>query len=202
MRNNQQQHEQALERYRKSGGPLKCKQCVGQAEAQEREQAAAKRLLASSLTRLTTTTTTNDGKALDAKIPETKQLRTCAACQASLDNVAYNRNQWNKGEGKSKCRTCVEQQIEEESQGQVQTKAEAIAAVQFKSQQLQEQQQQQSSGTSSAKAILQAESELAALQAQQVTGLKPIRLGSRGGGRNGRGKSSTTAKRGGRSGGS
>lgn len=177
-------HIQALERYRKSGGPLKCKQCVNSAEAKERELAAAKRLASSSAS--TSNITSPVGTICGGTDTTEETLpRTCAGCQQELECSAYNRNQWNKGDGKSKCRTCVDQSIQNEQQQQSQLKDAALAAAQEKVQQAHQ--------SKSPRLILQAESELAALQAEQVTGLKPMKLSSAGrGGRRGGGGGRST----------
>jgi hypothetical protein len=159
-----------LEKYRKQGGPLKCKQCVQLAEEEERKQAAAKRAAAGN--------TPND---------QDGETRTCAGCNKSLEFSFYNKNQWNKGEGKSKCRACVEQAVAEEAKQQASSKQAKLQAAREKA--------AQANAKGNASEILKAESELSALEAEQVTGLKPVKMG-RGGGR-GRGRSSGGAGRGG-----
>lgn len=151
---------QALEKYRKNGGPLKCKQCVQAAEAAEREAAAQKRAAAD----VTTTTTDNT-------TGFSKETRTCAKCQQSLGYDNFNRNQWMKGEGKSKCRPCVEASLVDEQAQQAQGKVDKLAAAKAKV----------AAATTPTERVA-AESEVAALEAQKVTGLQPVRLG-RGGGR-------------------
>eukprot|EP00529_Nitzschia_sp_RCC80_P033825 CAMPEP_0113502452 /NCGR_PEP_ID=MMETSP0014_2-20120614/33562_1 /TAXON_ID=2857 /ORGANISM="Nitzschia sp." /LENGTH=207 /DNA_ID=CAMNT_0000397241 /DNA_START=33 /DNA_END=656 /DNA_ORIENTATION=- /assembly_acc=CAM_ASM_000159 len=167
----------ALDRYRKTGHPLKCKQCVADAEKAERDAAEARRkqkMAASS------GNGGGDGK------EEAEEVRQCAgSCQKQLQQSSFNRNQWGKGEGKSRCRTCVEQSLEDEKTQQSQSKQGKIDAARAKVENL-----KQTPGTKP-QDIVAAESELAALEAEKVTGLKPIRLGSgrgRGRGRSGGGR--------------
>ncbi len=101
----------------------------------------------------------------------------------------FNKNQWNKGEGKSKCRPCVDTALADEAktlQGSKQERLQAARASVVSAQ-----------ASGNVHAILKAESELAALEAEIVTGLKPVKMSgrgssrSRGGGRgriNGRGR--------------
>ena len=72
--------KKALERHRKEGKRLKCKQCVAAAEQIERENAAKR-------------------KVVDDNSDET---RKCAACAQVLPKASFNRNQYSKGDGKSR----------------------------------------------------------------------------------------------------
>jgi len=176
----------ALEKHRRAGGggPIKCKQCVAAAERQEREAAAAKRQQQATATSSTATTKNNDNG--DTSGPE--ETRVCAgACRTEQSRTAYNNNQWNKGPGASRCRACVEQALVDERATQETAKSAKLQAAQ------QEVERAQKSGN--AAAILKAESVLSALQAETVTGLKPVRMnrgrgrgGGRGRGRGGRGR--------------
>ena len=98
----------ALERYRKNGGPLKCKKCVSEAEAKER--------LAATMKVGDATQSNSNGK-------NNNETRKCAACNTTLPYSAFNKNQWNKGEGKARCRQCVEKAIlmEEEKSKELKT---------------------------------------------------------------------------------
>lgn len=148
----------ALERHRKDGKPLKCKLCVAAEEKDEREKAAKR-------------------KADDHNRDET---RKCAGkCAQVLPKASFNRNQYSKGEGKSRCRECVEQAVKEESAIQAKSKEEKITAARKKL--------EDANRSGSKQKILAAESELAALEAEKVTGLKPMKLSSAGRGR-GRGR--------------
>mmetsp|Transcript_10256 Transcript_10256/g.15746 ORF Transcript_10256/g.15746 Transcript_10256/m.15746 type:complete len:190 (-) Transcript_10256:2289-2858(-) len=156
--------KKALERYRRDGKPLKCKACVQSAEEKERAAPEARRIN-------------------DSTIHETRE---CSVCQTQKEFSDFNRNQWNKGERKSKCRLCVEKVLAEESLKQVQGKEQKLKDARAKVAIAKE------SGDK-AKALA-AESELAALEAELVTGLKPVRM-NRGGGR---GRSGRIRSRGGR----
>lgn len=158
---------QALERYRKNGGPLKCKRCVAEAEGKERAAAASK-----------PNNTVAPG-----------ETRACAKCSKTLSSDSFNRNQWNKGEGKSKCKSCVEQSLAEEASQQAQSKSDKIEKAR--------QEVEAAKASGNAQAILKAESVLSALEAEKVTGLKPVKMGRGGRGRGG-GRSSRSSGRSGR----
>jgi hypothetical protein len=151
--------KQALDKYRKDGAKLRCKACVADVEEAERNEAAAKRAIMLILS---------------------NETRACAKCKETLGSIAFNRNQWSKGEEKSKCRTCVEKIIVEEELQKKQfneTKfANAVASV------------EKAKCSGNIKSLLKAESERAAIEAEKVTGLKPVRMNL---GRRGHGRSTT-----------
>ena len=141
---------------------MKCKKCVAEAEEKERKEAAASKPSVAS-----------------------DETRVCAKCKQQLTANAFNRNQWNKGEGKSKCKPCVEQSLAEEAAQQEQSKKDAIQKARDDV--------ERAKATGNASAILKAESVLSALEAEKVTGLKPVKMGrGRGlaGSGRGRGRSS------------
>ena len=149
----------SLEKHRKTGQAMRCKQCTAK---QEQEKRAAK---------ANTSSTNNNEDANDAN-----ETRMCAGpCQKVLKKDAYNRNQWSKPVGKSRCRECVEKAIQEESNQQKNSKDDKIESLRKKIADL------RLSKTSTPQQIVAAESELAAIEAEKVTGLKPIKLGGRGG---------------------
>lgn len=156
--------KKALEKYRNQirqpqAQPmiLRCKLCVAESERLERDASAKKKAASSS--------------------SEKEESRKCGTCDKVLPQSAFNRNQWSKGEGKSRCRQCVEESIQKDAQNQNQSKTDQIAAV--------KQKVEQARKSGSASAILAAESELAAFEAEKVTGLKPVRMTA---GRGGSGK--------------
>lgn len=131
-----------------------------QVEEKERQLAAAKRASTA------------------ASTDESTEKRLCVICTQDLEYGAYNKNQWNKGEGKSKCRSCVEKALTEEASQQKASKEGKLLEARRQVKLATESGDQQ--------AILKAESVLAALEAEKVTGLKPVRMGrgrGRGGGR-------------------
>ena len=73
-----------------------------------------------------------------------------------------------KGENKSRCRKCVEQSIQDETSSQTKNKQDKITAAKLKV--------EEANKSKDAKLIAAAESELAALEAEKVTGLKPMKL--------------------------
>jgi hypothetical protein len=169
--------KKALERHRKDeSSALKCKSCVLAAEQAERDQAAARRQ-----TQQSSATPDGDDDANE------EESRMCAGkCGKLLAKSVFNRNQWSKGETKSRCRECVEQAVQDESAQQQKSKDDKIAAARRKV--------VEANATGNAQKMVVAESELAALEAEQVTGLKPVKLStgrgrgrSRGAGR-GRGR--------------
>jgi predicted metal-dependent peptidase len=101
----------------------------------------------------------------------------------------YNKNQWNKGDGKSKCRKCVDDMLAKEASEQnvsnMEDKLEKARAHVAAAQ-----------ASGNVRAVVKAESELAALQAELVTGLKPVRMASgRGSHRRTGGQGPTTRRR-------
>ena len=168
----------ALEKYRKTGGPLKCKQCVQAVETAEREAAARRKLSEAAAT----------AAAGNSGGDHTIETLVCAKCQTSLSSDRYNKTQWNKGPGQSKCRPCVEASLVAEQAQQAQGKADKLAAAK----------ERLAAATTMAERVT-AESEVAALEAQKVTGLQPVRLGrGRGGSGRGRGGGSGRGRGGGR----
>ena len=163
----------ALTKYRKHGGRLKCKQCVQQTEEHERKVAGEKRHAQGSTDQ-------------DQQKAEEDSTRECSNCKVIKQYSDYNRNQWNKGETKSRCRVCVEQSVQNETKQQTQLKESKLHQAKLNVEKAQQ--------SGNVQAILKAESELSSLEAELVTGLKPIKLsssgrGSRGGGGGGRGRS-------------
>uniref|UniRef100_A0A7S0UF16 Stc1 domain-containing protein n=1 Tax=Pseudo-nitzschia delicatissima TaxID=44447 RepID=A0A7S0UF16_9STRA len=145
----------SLEKHKKTGQALRCKQCTAK---QEQEKRAAAR-----------------EKSGDSAAEDSNETRKCAGpCQAICKNDAYNRNQWQKGEGKSRCRSCVENAVKEETAQQNKSKDSKLEQARLKVANL------KLDKKSTAQQIVAAESELAALEAEKVTGLKPIKLGGRG----------------------
>lgn len=141
--------KKALERHRRDDAPLKCKQCVAAAEKVEREKAAASRR----------------GAAADE---EGDESRKCSGkCSRVLSKSVFNRNQWSKGEGKSRCRDCVEQSVKDESAQQSKSKEDNIAAARKTV--------EEARASGNAQKIIAAECKLAALEAEKVTGLKPVK---------------------------
>eukprot|EP00985_Skeletonema_marinoi_P016483 scaffold8881_cov199-Skeletonema_marinoi.AAC.12 len=130
--------KKALERHRKDGKPLKCKQCVAADEQTERENAAKR-------------------KGDDDNSDETRKC--VGKCSQVLPKASFNRNQYSKGEGKSRCRDCVEQSVKDESANQQKSKEEKITAARKKV--------EDAKRSGKAHLILAAESELAALEAEK-----------------------------------
>ena len=146
---------------------MKCKICVAKDEQEERKAAASKQ-------------PANNAQANNINDETT---RTCAACNKTLACEAFNRNQWNKGEGKARCRSCVEASLAQEATQQQQSKDEAIRQAR--------EEVERAKASGKAQDILKAESALSALEAEKVTGLKPIKMGrgkGRGPGGRGRGR--------------
>jgi ribosomal protein S20 len=152
----------ALEKYRKTGSKLKCKICVQSEETIERDAATEQRAPSAIIA------------------DESNEKRTCAMCAQNLQPSAYNRNQYNKGAGKSKCRGCVEKALSTEQAAQEQATNTKLEAATTKL--------NEANKSGNIHAILVAETELSALQSQQVTGLNPVKMGNRGGRGSGRGR--------------
>lgn len=140
--------KKALERFRKSGGPLKCKTCTAAQEEKEREIAARK---------------------IKIETPsEPKDPVICASCKKSLDPSRFNRNQLSKKE-KARCRECVENAIREEEKSRKSCVDEKLSSLRSQIEKM------KVSGDIAG--LVQAESQLSAMEAEMVTGLKPRVLG-------------------------
>lgn len=171
--------KKALERFRKdSSFVIRCKACVSATEKAERERAAVKKQKQQ-----------QQGQNQNEDSDSNESRKCSGKCCKVLSKSEFNRNQWSKGEGKSRCRTCVELAIQEESNNQSKSKEAKIEEARRKV--------DDAKKTGNAQRILAAESELAALEAEKVTGLKPVkmstggrggRFGRRGGGGRGRGR--------------
>jgi len=148
-----------LDKHRKTGQAINCKQCTAKQEQEKRTEAHNKN----------TDNKNNDDDNHDKK--------NCAgSCKQLLPKDSYNRNQWSKPEGKSRCRLCVEKSISEDEKQVRNNKEGKIDMARKKVEDL------KLSKSATAREIVAAESELAAFEAESVTGLKPIRMGGRGGG--------------------
>ena len=162
--------KKALEKNRRDGKALKCKQCVAAAEAAERkaaqDRAEAKAKAAGA-----------GGASPGSGAGAAKNDIPCAACSKSLPPSSYNRNQLSKPPGKARCRSCVEEAVAKEAEGVASSKKERLEKAQ--------KDLEDAKRRGDTKAIIAAESVVAALEAEVVTGLKPVVLG-RGSGRGGR----------------
>jgi len=149
---------------------------VAKVETQEREAAAAWR-------KEQPLATTTEGA--------TEQRRVCASCQIDFGVSLYNRNQWSKGEGKSRCRSCVEIAVQVEAAHHQQSKTDALEQARMNLEKAQ-------LTPSDTLGVVKAAAKLSALEAEQVTGLKPkiIRRPMRGGRSSSSGRSSSDRGRG------
>ena len=150
--------ERALERYRKTGGSLKCNKCTAEQEERERSEAASKRKTASA--------SCVGGES------------TCSSCKKTLPVDNFNRNQLAKKE-KARCRSCVEKSIRAEESTRESSKKGKIDEI--------KRMIREAETKGDVQERLKWESQLSALEAEFVTGLKPIVMG-RGRGRRGRGR--------------
>ena len=151
------------ERYKKDGnGALKCKICVDKAAADERAAAAAK-------TKAAAPSATTD-------------TATCAACKENLPVSAFTKPQLKKGPAKQRCQPCIAAADRGEADAADAKKAAALAEAK-KAVKVAE-------ATGSAAQKLKANAQLAALEGELVTGLKPMVIGRgrRGSGGRGRGR--------------
>uniref|UniRef100_A0A7S0JH32 Stc1 domain-containing protein n=1 Tax=Calcidiscus leptoporus TaxID=127549 RepID=A0A7S0JH32_9EUKA len=162
-----------LEKRRKDASlPIRCKSCVEEAAVREREQAAkrqAERIA--------------EGAGGDKFCQD---QHTCSACEIVLPASAFNRTQLSKGTEKQRCQQCVGRSEQEASaaveERQKVALADAKAAL------------RRAEASGSVVEKLTASATHAALEAERVTGLKPVILGR--GGR-GRGRGSWRGRAGG-----
>lgn len=145
----------ALERHRRDpSAPLKCKACVDTAAEAERVAAAARR------------------QASDEA--GTAEEHVCSACEQPLAAAMFNRNQLNKGPGKQRCQQCVADAEKAASSAGDAAYAERLASARTALARA------EAAGTPAER--LAASAHLSAIEAEKVTGLKPIKLRARGGG--------------------
>jgi len=162
-------------RRRDLNAPIRCKTCVEEAAAAEREQAAKRQ----------TQRAANEASADTAA----DEQHTCSVCQLGLPASAFNRSQLSKGAGKQRCQKCVATNEQEASAAVEERQKAALAEAKVAMQRA------EASGSVAQKLATSATH--AALEAERVTGLKPVVLGrgrSRGrgswrGGRSGGGRS-------------
>ncbi len=108
-------------------------------------------------------------------------LHLCSACLQSLATDSFNKNQLNKGVGRQRCKHCVLLAEAATSNAIEEEKAKRFAQAEERLRIAEE--------SKNVSEILAATSALAALEAQAVTGMKPIIMGGRGGkGGKGRGR--------------
>eukprot|EP00585_Thalassiosira_rotula_P002227 CAMPEP_0196151866 /NCGR_PEP_ID=MMETSP0910-20130528/34447_1 /TAXON_ID=49265 /ORGANISM="Thalassiosira rotula, Strain GSO102" /LENGTH=193 /DNA_ID=CAMNT_0041415331 /DNA_START=92 /DNA_END=669 /DNA_ORIENTATION=+ len=144
--------KKALDRHRKTGVALKCKRCTSDQEEKERLAAAAKAA----------------AKPSNNSNNETDERATCAACKESLLASRFNRNQLSKKD-KARCRRCVEQSVQAEEESRKSSQQHKLQEVKQKILEA------DTKGNMQEK--LKYESQLSALEAEHVTGLKPVIMG-------------------------
>mmetsp|Transcript_24388 Transcript_24388/g.57980 ORF Transcript_24388/g.57980 Transcript_24388/m.57980 type:complete len:182 (+) Transcript_24388:149-694(+) len=103
---------------------------------------------------------------------------TCSSCKQTLPLDNFNRNQLAKKD-KARCRLCVEKSIKDEERTRESSKQGKLDEIKRK--------MKEADTKGDVKERLRWESQLSALEAEFVTGLKPIVMG-RGRGRRGRGR--------------
>ena len=172
----------------RAGAPMKCKQCVAQAQQAERDAAAKKREAAEAEASAAAETGAGSGAGAAAaaaggdaggsSIFDAAAMHECAACKKMLPATAFNKTQLrNKGPGKQRCIECVSAAVAQEDTQRAQSQAAALKEAKAKA--------KKAEATGNAAQKLVASSALAAAEAELVTGLKPVKLGR--GGRGGRG---------------
>lgn len=187
--------KKAIEKHRAAlDEPMKCKSCVEAAAQAERDAAQARRAV-EGLTITAVAGTSADGGGTSSGggggggggAAATPEQHECSACSRKLPAAAFSRSNLSKGPGKQRCSECVaaaEKANLEKGDKAAQEKLAAAKAVAAKA---------EASGTAAEK--LAAFSVVAALEAEQVTGLKPVVLGR---GRGGKGRHGGRFGRGGR----
>jgi hypothetical protein len=151
---------------------LKCKSCTAAQEERERQMAATKQATNCAASVLSSTAE-----------QDPVVMTMCCSCKKSLPASDYNRNQLAKKD-KARCRTCVQQSIDEEERSRTSGREQKLQDLREKLQLM--------NVKGDVKNKLKYESELSALEAEHVTGLKPVVMG-----RGGRGSWRRRAGRGG-----
>ncbi|GMI62824.1 hypothetical protein ScalyP_jg9756 [Parmales sp. scaly parma] len=155
--------KKAIDNYRKHNKSLRCKSCVELSATLEREQATAKaQAQAQAQAQLSTQSQASDEAA----------LVLCSSCDARLFPSNFNTNQLRKGSGKQRCRQCV---TTAEDTAMVATSVAKNAKLKKAQEEV-----ENTAKTGTAAQQLAASSKLSALEAELVTGLKPMKLGPKG----------------------
>jgi hypothetical protein len=102
--------------------------------------------------------------------PSAETLERCAQCARSLPHASFNRSQLSKGAEKQRCQECVAV-----TENTAVSEGEGIYAARLADARL-AMQQAEASGTPREK--LATASAFAAIEAEKVTGLKPVKMGS------------------------
>ena len=153
------------------GDALNCKACVEAAAQKERDAAAAKAAKAADA---------GPGGAAAGEGGGATQV--CSACKQSLPEFAFSKPQLKKGPAKQRCQPCIANADKLEAAAADEKKGKAIAEA--------KKAVKAAEATGSAAEKLKANSTLAALEGELVTGLKPMVIGRgrRGPGGRGRGR--------------
>lgn len=153
--------KKAIEKHRKEpDAPMKCKTCVEAAAQQERDVAASK--TAASV----------------AAVPAGEGLsegHECSSCKNALRATAFSRSNLSKGPGKQRCLECVAEAEKANVTAGDAAFREKLAAAKAAAAKA------EASGSVAEK--LATSTAVAAIEAQRVTGLKPVVLGRGGRGR-------------------
>jgi len=157
------------EKKRRGEGGLKCKPCVEKAAQAERDAAAAKAAAA-------------PAAPAAAAAAAAAATQVCSACERALPESSFTKPQLKKGPAKQRCQPCIAAADRGEADAADAKKAAALAEAK-KAVKIAE-------ATGSAAQKLKANAQLAALEGELVTGLKPMVIGRgrRGSGGRGRGR--------------
>ena len=167
--------KQVERRQKDPAAAVKCKQCVEAVAAEERQQAAARQ--AQRAASEAAVPAGSGSVTVDVTDSEAPVLHECSSCARRLGAEAFNRTQLVKGVGKMRCRECVEKSEQASVSASSQKSESGIEEARVAL--------QKAEISGSAAQTLAASSRLAALEAEKVTGLKPVVLGKRGRGRGG-----------------
>eukprot|EP00955_Chlamydomonas_euryale_P033788 349632-Chlamydomonas_euryale.AAC.46 len=148
---------------------LRCKSCIEEASQKERDQAAERAAARAA-------GADDAGSSGNAD----KAAYTCAACEQELGAASFSAKQLAKGATKQRCRSCVEvAEAAEAGAGEARRVARLAEAAESL---------RAAEAVGDKAAVLAASSRVAAIEAEGVTGLRPVVLGrGRRGGRAGRG---------------
>uniref|UniRef100_A0A7S0EW07 Stc1 domain-containing protein n=1 Tax=Phaeocystis antarctica TaxID=33657 RepID=A0A7S0EW07_9EUKA len=156
--------KKAVEKHRKEpDAPMKCKTCVEAAAQEERDVAATK--------------TAAGGAAVPAG-DGPSEGHECSSCKNALPATAFSRSNLSKGPGKQRCSECVAEAEKAHVTAGDAALREKLAAAKTAA--------AKAEASGSVVEKLAAHSKVAAIEAQMVTGLKPVVLGRGGRGRGGR----------------
>lgn len=156
----------SMDGFRRQNKPLRCKECIS--KAQQAEIISRVEIVSHSCFDLSPKEKEDDESSSKIGKEERSERVQCSQCFLELHFDAFNKTQLRKGENKRRCKDCVTLAGTAEKTAVTYAKAAKMKAAQERVANAEK--------CGSAAEQLQAAAALSALQAEMVTGLKPVKL--------------------------